>query len=502
MLVPSRLVILRNLLVRPVVAASLLLLASSCGEGGADAGASDESTPEAEPTKRASGTEADAGGTSDTTAGPPEGDATVVDESGERAPRWQSATGDDLFETGEVLTFELTLDQEAFAFLDADPAAEEYVVGAVTFDGETLDPVGIRYKGSVGSFFGCTDGPNPFEPSGAKTCDKLSIKVKTNWDDKDLEFYGQRRLQFHALNSDPSMMRDLLGYRMFRDMGVPASRTTPVRLVINGEYAGLYMMVEQVDGRFVRDRFDDGTGNLYKGVWPLDDGQRPNETAVLVAALRTNEDEADTSIMETFAAAVGALRPGDADAAREVLSTWTDLDALMAYTVVDRTLKHDDGPFHWFCRRDGCSPKNYYWYEEPASGRVHLVPWDLDNAMLDPESPKNRILGISDAWGEVSNDCEPPPPGMGAQLSAACDPLVAAMVLLDDEYERIEQEFLEGPFAATNVDGLIAEWIELLAPHVAEQAAELDGVPSVDEWEAAVSQLRIIVDDLHRAAAG
>ena len=62
-----------------------------------------------------------------------------------------------IFDRSEVLTFELEVDPENMAFLDADPVAEEYVPATLKFEGEEYAEVGLRYKGSIGSFVGCTE---------------------------------------------------------------------------------------------------------------------------------------------------------------------------------------------------------------------------------------------------------------------------------------------------------------------------------------------------------
>jgi hypothetical protein len=85
-------------------------------------------------------------------------------------PKYETAGSQALFDQSVVRTFEINLPAESLAKLDADPAAEEYVEGSLTLDGETIERIGVRYKGSIGAFLGCTEGPNPFEPSGAKTC--------------------------------------------------------------------------------------------------------------------------------------------------------------------------------------------------------------------------------------------------------------------------------------------------------------------------------------------
>ena len=82
---------------------------------------------------------------------------------------WQSGSSDYLYDQESLHTFELTISDEALAEINNDPSEEEYVEGSLTFEGETISPVGIRYKGSVGAWVGCLAGGSLFEPDGAKT---------------------------------------------------------------------------------------------------------------------------------------------------------------------------------------------------------------------------------------------------------------------------------------------------------------------------------------------
>ncbi len=62
-----------------------------------------------------------------------------------------------LYDQDAVHTFDLVVEPDDLAFLDADPGAEEYVDGFLEFGGDTYGPIGVRYKGSFGSFVGCVD---------------------------------------------------------------------------------------------------------------------------------------------------------------------------------------------------------------------------------------------------------------------------------------------------------------------------------------------------------
>ena len=401
---------------------------------------------------------------------------------------------DYIFNDDKLHTFELTLSEANLQFLDRDPVAEEFVEGSLTFEGETVAQVGIRYKGSIGAFVNCLSGNDWANPSGRKTCTKLSMKVKFNWLDKDDKFYGLKKLQFHSMNLDESQMRDRLGYYLFREMGVPAPRATHARLVINGIYHGVYSMVEQIDGRFTRKNFEDGTGNLYKEVWPVSHDGRVQADQVYFEGLKTNEDEdPNFDLIKGFA---GDIVASDDETIRSVITQWMNLDEIMAYVAVDRTIRADDGPFHWYCGGDECSNHNYYWYEDPSNEMMHLIPWDLDNAFENIVSNTNPVTPIADEWGQISAGCLPFSFGFFGlqQRSAACDKLTAGWASFADEYEMKRLELSRGPFSEENVSMLLDKWSEQIRSATQEADEQIDDAISLSEWEQALVQFKFALD--------
>ena len=496
---------------RRVLAVAFVCIAAACSTGSVDsAGSGDEQS--ADTTVAATNDEGTTAAETGDTAAPDTEPEVQDDEQGDDQTGDQDAdqnsddevaearylTGDSdfLFDQNTVHTFQIELSDDALAELDNDPAAEEYVEGSLTFDGETIGPIGVRYKGSIGAFIGCTAGSNPFVPEGEKTCTKLSLKLKINWDGADQEFYGQRRVQLHSMNLDTSMMHDRLGYYLFREMGVAAPRSTHARVEVNGEFVGVFALVEQIDGRFTRDRFDDGTGNLYKEVWPINDQNELTPTDTLIDGLETNEDDSPTAdLLQAFARDVlESDAPFDADVAREVLGRWVDLDELVTYAVVDRAIRNDDGLFHWYCIGGACEPHNFFVYEDPTAERIHVIPWDLDNSFSNLGTRAGGVGGLTfipDDFGDITDDCAPfsSGPFPVQQRSAACDPIIGAWAQLDDEFAAIDAAFRAGPYDIDNVRALIEEWSEQIAPLVEEAAEIYDDAPSVDQWNRALETL-------------
>lgn len=367
------------------------------------------------------------------------GPGTVVSEPMDEASR--------VFDPDVVHTFDVELAAADLATADSDPSAEQYVPARFSFEGATYD-IGYRYKGSLGAFFPpCTNFID-----GSKD-GKCSIKISFNWKDPEGKFFGLKKLLFHSMNNDPSMLRERLGYSLFRKMGVPASRATHAVLRINGK-AEIYAMVEEVDGRFTRSRFTEGgKGNLYKEIWPTN-----VDAQAYLNALETNEDAMPS--VERVLRFQQAIAQGP-----EAMGAWMDLDVTTSYMAVDRVIVNDDGAFHLYCGGNALSNNpnspsnhNYYWYEAEAADRLWLIPWDLDHSMSDRSDPPH----ITRSWRDVptAEECNVCASGsLGASgPPSACDAVLRNFQAWVPAYEAKVDRLIEGPFSKPTTDADLARW--------------------------------------------
>jgi len=402
-----------------------------------------------------------------------------------------------LFDSSVVRTYEVIVDEVDLAFLDNDPGAEEYVPAKLKFEGKEYPGVGLRYKGSVGAFSRCTEGGN-FPPTGKKTCLKLSMKVKMNYTDPDEKFHSLRKLQFHSMNYDNSLMREMLGYSLFRDMGIAAPRTAPARLLINGELVGLFVLVEQIDGRFTRSRFSDGgEGNVYKEVWPM-----YQDHGVYLDALTTNEDE-DPSVekMMELDRQLLAVTPEESGA---ISDSWIQRQYIMNYIAVDRTIFNDDGIFHFYCyvplgqgnNPGTCGNHNYYWYEQSNANKLWLIPWDLDITF-----DFGFVVRIPMAWNEPFDTCDLVFSERAPVLPPYCDRLVRAWTLFEADFKQAVGDLLAGPFAPEAVDAKITKWEATLKDTVIEMHEHNSEHLSLTDWASAIANLKAAVNDRRWQAA-
>lgn len=351
-----------------------------------------------------------------------------------------------LYDPAVVHTFDVEIAEADLARIDANPSAEEYVPAQLSFGGAMYE-IAFRYKGSIGAFQPpCSTGG--FQGGGPKT-GKCSVKLAFDQVDPEARFFGLRKIQFHAMNNDPSMLRERLGYGLFREMGVPASRATHAVLRVNG-VADIYAFVEVLDGRFTRSRFSEGgEGNLYKEVWPVHDS-----AAVYLNALETNEDEEPS--VDRMLRFKAALAEG-ADAAR----AFVDLDVTARYMAVDRVIMNDDGAFHFYCimGATGNNPTipgnhNYYWYEAEHADRLWIIPWDLDHSMND----RGQLPHIASDWRSVASPDQCMCQGGFDGPAPGCDRVIQSFQAWQDRYEAQVDGFLAGPFRKELVDAKLDAW--------------------------------------------
>jgi spore coat protein CotH len=396
-----------------------------------------------------------------------------------------------IFNQDTLHTFELRLSESALDFLDDDPTAEKYVEGSLIFNGETISPVGIRYKGSIGAFVESVSGRDWTKPSGRKIATKLSMKIKINWEDKGKTFYGLKKLQFHSQNLDPTQMHERLGYWLYREMGVSAPRSVHARLIINGVYTGVYALTEQIDKQFVRSNYENTNGNLYKEVWPLKWRGGANSEHAFIAGLKTNKGKkASAHIMKSFADELIASNEEDLQG---VIEKRMEIDEIIAYAVVDRMIRNDDGAFHWYCDESGCGNHNYYWYEDPISEKLYLIPWDLDNAFENIVHNVSPVTTIADDWGEISHDCHRFPYGRYGiwQKSAACDKLTGGWASYTEEYDQRKSQFINGPFSNAEVNAQLDKWAEQIREATIEASMNHRDAISPEEWDKAIKKFKI-----------
>ena len=343
----------------------------------------------------------------------------------------------ELFDWPYVPTFDIYLPPDMWEQLQIDARDEEYTEATACFEGRGIGTVGLRFKGNIGSLYSC------FNAKDENTCRKLGMKLKFSEYDKEGRFFGLKRLNFQGNRYDDTYMRETLAYDIFREADITAPRAAWAQVRVNDELMGLYGMVEQIDGRFTKDRRpDDGDGNLYKEVWPI-----VTDEQTIISHLKTNEDDPDVSALIAFSTAMNDAKPEDL---RDTLGEYMDLDYLARYMVVDDAIANFDGITAYYTAEDAtwAGNHNFYLYEE-APKAYTMIPWDLESTF------QPTTFGYLPHWTTIPEDCDRTYNAWGDDslhvIAPGCDRIFQAMAQDLTSYETYGRTFLDEIFTEKKI---------------------------------------------------
>lgn len=240
----------------------------------------------------------------------------------------------------------------------------QYGLANVTIGDETIPEVGVRYKGNGTLILGHEVG-------------KYSFKIDFNEYHDEIEFRGLKKINLNNCVSDPSMLREAISYELFREAGVPSCRTgwAKVYLTVGDEiyrkYLGLYLVVEQVDKRFLKRVYGSSKGLLVKpstfGAFRhFGNDWKKYEAAYVPKTDATVEQQ--ERLME-FARLVHVAP--DKEFAEQV-EEYLDIEEFISFLAVNVLLANLDSFLG--------GTQNFYAYLNPETNKFELLPWDLDHS--------------------------------------------------------------------------------------------------------------------------
>ncbi len=234
----------------------------------------------------------------------------------------------------------------------------------VTFDGIALTNCGFREKGNAS---------NIFTNFGKKKPLKISFDEFAN---QNMD--GLKKINLNNFTNDPSLLHDVISYKLMRDIGVLAPRTSYTKLWINGEYIGLYLIIENVDKTFLKSAYGNANndGNLYK----TDRGAAVhlnwlgNSSAGYKGQklkLITNETEDDWTKLISF---IDFINNNHAADFKQNFENRFDVHTYLKILAVEKCVRSWDS--YWG------GGNNFYLYEHP-DGKIRWIPWDMNETFQD-----------------------------------------------------------------------------------------------------------------------
>ena len=258
----------------------------------------------------------------------------------------------------------------------------DYAHATLQMDDWTFHDVGVRFKGN-GSFLRANRGG-----SG-----KFSLKVDLNKYVKGQKLAGVTTLNFQNNITDAGWMNEVLAYRLYRDAGALAPRTSyaQVYLTVEGQddkkYLGLYSISENVDDNFAEDRFGTRQGAIFKpSTQELFTDWGP-EWAAYNQSYDPKTDLTDAQKQRVIALGRLVSSASDQEFAAKI-ADFVDLDSFARYFAV----------LVWLANHDSLlqNGQNFYTYLHPDTNRMHFIAWDQDFSFGN--SRNNYTWSIHSAW--------------------------------------------------------------------------------------------------------
>lgn len=283
-------------------------------------------------------------------------------------------SSDDFFNPEALQRIDLWMNSTDWSKLKAAFQENTYYPADVVWNGQTVRNVGIRSRGL-----------------GSRSATKPGLRVDLDRYSTSQTFLGLKSFVLDNLVQDKSGIRETVAMRFFARMGIPAPRETHTRLYVNGDYAGLYALVESVDktmmGRVFGSIGDDvqNDGYLFEYNYLLSNPWRFGyEGAALDPYkarfdIKTNESKSETAIWGPIEELVRLVNSTASTSFESTISPRLDLVAFVRYIAMQTFIAQNDG----FNGYDGMN--NFYFYRLEDSDRHVFIAWDEDNAFLGPD---------------------------------------------------------------------------------------------------------------------
>jgi len=255
-----------------------------------------------------------------------------------------------LYDDSEVAKAYITMNKDAFDWMMKNYQSDSLHVCTFKYKNKyidtTLTDVGIRIRGNT-----------------SRSAQKKSLKISFNDFVKGREFYDVDKLNLNGEHNDPSISRSKVSWMLFEKSGLPSIRASHVAVYINNVYMGLYISVENIDDEFLKKRYYDDSGNLYKCLYGASLAPGSNNYTQ-----ETNEDKPDMSQVLRL---INILNTMPSQILPDSLEKILFIDEFLKYQAINVILGQWDD--YW------SNMNNYYIYFEPKAGKFHWIPYDYDN---------------------------------------------------------------------------------------------------------------------------
>jgi hypothetical protein len=269
---------------------------------------------------------------------------------------FQSAIAQNAFyDLSSIQTIELFFSQADWDYqLDTLKAGSDgyLLADSIRVNGETIDSVGVKYKGN--SSYDATYTKNPLH---------IALDEYTGF-----VWNGIKSIKLGNGFSDPSYIREVLSYQILKGY-MHCPEATFAMVYINGNYIGLYSNVEAIDKTFVSNHFYGSSGSFFKCNPLLNPGPNTKSNLKYINADSTSYfnyyEMKSTTGWNDLVELCDAASNNTA-----ILDSLIDSDRVAWMLAFDNVLVNLDSYM-------GVFAQNYYLYKDQTN-RFNPIVWDLN----------------------------------------------------------------------------------------------------------------------------
>ena len=244
-----------------------------------------------------------------------------------------------------VKTYLIECDSADFVSIHTDYRINQYIPIKITYNGETRNAK-MRIRGD-------TSREDP----------KKSLKIK--FDSLGIEHLPEI-LNFNAEYADKTYIRQFLSSQLMKESGQICFNAEHVKVIVNGQFHGLFLQVENMGKNFLKRNNLSTKGNLYKGT----------------------KDGACLSIFDDFDAKweKKTNKQSDHNDLTQLIEDLNTIPANEFHNFIQQTFEYDQLinvlALNMLLSNSSTYYHNYYLYHDLyKNGKWQLIPWDMDKTL-------------------------------------------------------------------------------------------------------------------------
>ena len=290
----------------------------------------------------------------------------------------------DYFLKEELQEVHIEIDENNLNYLLQNAAAEPYVMTtSVTIGDVTLGYCGLRTKGSFTLEHSVTENEGSdrfsFTVNFGKYIKKKDYGKKQN-------FFGCDKISFNNFFFDKTMMKEYFALKLMDEMGLPTPEYGIAKLYINGNYYGVYAMVEAMDHSILSRYYGVDKDELSSYLCKPEGTRFLYEEIEADPSLLWEQDEDTLKDVEDMIPTVTewVRRLNFLSNGMDFNGQTVDVNSEEYLQLLDQILDTEEvvkyfAVHSWLCQMDNMfdGQKNFGLYVD-QNGRAVLVPWDYD----------------------------------------------------------------------------------------------------------------------------